>query len=702
MRKNISLYIADRLVDIDDNSFILFNYTMEELSNPTIVKNSFSKQITLPGTANNNAIFGHYYKLDRVTQYGGNSGVYYDAMKRIPFVIYNERNDIVEKGYCKLDKVTMQKGRVQYSISLYGILGLFFYGLKAKEDGSIRTLADLKYLNIFNNEQEVNEMLVTDGASEVLESWKYLENPDAYVGAVRWANIINFAPCYNGIPSEGFNADKTLKSYSNIPIGRTIDGVYYTKKLSATRTLTTFSNPHSEWELKELRWYLQRPIVSIRAIFEAICLPDNNGGYEVELDSSFFNKDNHLYWDGWVTLPMISLEGRDNKDVLIKALQGSLAPTDYLVSFAKMTGLVFVVDKATNKVVITPRNKFFSQDKEIIDLTERIDIQSISLTPHLSDSRIYQFGNENIGEWAESYREKYGKEYGIQRVNTGNEFSEDVKVVTDGISFKEAIEVVEKNHMYWSDGINLNFPLRYFRLPLFEAVKAQLWNSAENTMKEVDVYYENPEGYGNYPDNSLNPNADWLPKVQLHEAENKETDGSNVLLIFNEVKQTPNYVSAGGNTYSVEYELTRDHIDMETLNEGVPCWGGEVVETLKKLPSFRRSYNDKNKGYVTEVCEWGMSEERAVTSFNPSPGSITLYDRFWKRFQADRYDDDAMVMTCKVNLKGLEVDQSLLGRFFYYGGSIFCLNKITNHSLTTHDDTECEFVRVQDTINYTI
>ena len=47
MRRKISLYIADQKVDLDNNSFILFNYTMEDLSNPTIVKNSFSKQITL-------------------------------------------------------------------------------------------------------------------------------------------------------------------------------------------------------------------------------------------------------------------------------------------------------------------------------------------------------------------------------------------------------------------------------------------------------------------------------------------------------------------------------------------------------------------------------------------------------------------------------------------------------------------------------
>ena len=57
MRRKIALYIAGQLADLDEQSFILFNYTMEDLTNPTIVRNSFSQQITLRGTANNNKIF---------------------------------------------------------------------------------------------------------------------------------------------------------------------------------------------------------------------------------------------------------------------------------------------------------------------------------------------------------------------------------------------------------------------------------------------------------------------------------------------------------------------------------------------------------------------------------------------------------------------------------------------------------------------
>ena len=71
MRNKVQLYIGGKRADLDDGSFILFTYTAEELTNPTIVRNSFSRQITLKGTPTNDEIFGHIYRNDRLTQYGG-------------------------------------------------------------------------------------------------------------------------------------------------------------------------------------------------------------------------------------------------------------------------------------------------------------------------------------------------------------------------------------------------------------------------------------------------------------------------------------------------------------------------------------------------------------------------------------------------------------------------------------------------------
>ena len=172
MRRKISLYIADNIVDLDDDSFILFNYQMDDLSNPTIIKNSYSQQITLKGTPNNNKIFGHYFRTDKmIANMGGNTGADYNPSQKTPFTIYDEMGQILESGYVKLDSITRKGADIQYKISLYGGLGSFFYALSYDANGNKRTLASLDYLGTSNPDSELTFEISADA---VLNAWERL------------------------------------------------------------------------------------------------------------------------------------------------------------------------------------------------------------------------------------------------------------------------------------------------------------------------------------------------------------------------------------------------------------------------------------------------------------------------------------------------------------------------------------------------
>lgn len=705
MRRNISLYIADQLVDLDENSFILFNYTQEDLSNPTIVKNSFSKQVTLNGTANNSKIFGEAFRLDRKTEYGESyTGPFFDATRKTPFKIYNEMNEVVESGYVKLDEVIRGK-IVQYKITLYGGLGSFFYGLMYDEEGEKKNLTSMKYKWLDGIYRKTGGDFGGSRPKYVIsDCWHYLKNPnlDIWATDIQWMNVINFAPCYNGLPSD-FSADKFIIKkgvFENIKS--------FNFKEGTSSNLVVMTNPHTEWEMRDLRWYLQRPIFSIRAIFDAICNPENNGGYEVILHKDFFNENNKLYWDGWITLPMIPTEDRSDPFYpLEKSLKSTLSPADYLIGFAKIFGLVYQVTPGDKKVVISHRSTFFSQHNDIIDLTDRIDVSNIVINHAIADSRIYQFGGESQGEWAENYKKEFGRDYGIQRVNTGNEFNTDTNEVTNDLIFKDAIEVQERSLLYYTNALGrdeMGGLEELFYLPKYEKVTLQEWSivDGEEQMNEVNV--ECPYEWLRFPFNQEYPLADFTPKVQFHAAENKGVSGENVLLVFNGVKDCPQY-NVFGKNYGLTYRVTEDTLDMLILNENVPCWnlGGEETLEFEWLPTFRRCHTIQVDGEekIDASFEWGESFARGVYGVSyDSADPATLYNRWWRKYQSDRYDNDTYRMSCKVNLKGLKVDQSLLSRFFYYQGAIFCLNKITNYSLTTYDDTECEFIRVQEISNY--
>ena len=272
MRRKISLYVADNIVDLDDQSLILFNYTMEDLLNPTIVKNSYSHQITIKGTPNNNRLFGDIFRLDRVVTYnGGTLGTDFNPSQKTPFVIYNEMNEILESGYCKLDSVTRKKGEIEYQISLFGGLGSFIYSLAYDAEGNKRTLADLDYLGTDNTESELDFVI---DANNVAAAWDTITS-EGEIDNI-W-KVINFAPAYNGIPEGKFSADKALVVPSQVGLkdeiteGTGAEAVKY--GLKNGYAMVNLSQKYDEWSVKDLRSYLQRPVFSIRAFLEAIKKP---------------------------------------------------------------------------------------------------------------------------------------------------------------------------------------------------------------------------------------------------------------------------------------------------------------------------------------------------------------------------------------------------------------------------------------------
>lgn len=296
--KEIRLYIGDQEVEFNNPPEVLYTYQQDELNNPTVVKNSFSKTVTVEGTPNNNRLFGHYWNVERQSIGGGeNSGVYFNPSKKAPFTLYNG-SEIYEQGYIKLDEVRQEGGSYQYDITLYGGLGDFFYNLSTDDEGNQLKLADLNF---------GRNLGFTINMDTVKEAWDALE--DGTAG--KWQTI-NFMPAYNGY-ADDFDNDKIIINTSGTSLTTSRNGY----KTNNGFVLGTLPEEMTEWEVRDLRSYLQRPVIRMKDIINACCDPDNNGGYTVELDPDFFNEDNPYWEDTWMTLPQIrTLEYTTGEQIL--------------------------------------------------------------------------------------------------------------------------------------------------------------------------------------------------------------------------------------------------------------------------------------------------------------------------------------------------------------------------------------------------
>ncbi len=905
MRRRIELYIGGKLADLDEQGFLLYNYAFTDLEKPSTVKNSFSKQVKLPATPRNLAIFGHAERTDRAVGSGsGTTGMEFNPGWKTPFELRDELQTILESGYLRLDSVTM-KGRTVtgLKITLFGGIGSFFYNLSYNQDGTKKTLADLDY--------GITLAQFTITASHINACWSRLRNHDQGDGIASAYDVVNFAPAYNGIPEGQFSPDKGLVVPSSSGLAdEQVEGDK-TYRTQGAYALVNLKSAKDEWACKDLRSYLQRPVLSMTAFLQAIARAANNGGFTVDIsqipEDTYVNVWKTLqkitdigglssgtdlvpivdqplgpqvrylgaamydafvpigsavtgtasFQIGW-TLPeespnfspimahpwaaagesgydrvviftqLVSMrgeivlaaspakclcgnfgqtaaqiaafvgytpvlnagfsgieavtpehpggqdynfttsvefpfsgnpaseyvlqyacyivrtavsgstetmygytkrdaivtmgtyddQGEDDGFGIVNAvniapvsvsgsaeyttttevrsgavipyatlLNSEYTPAEYLIAFCKANGLVFSYNPSGKDIAIIPRDDWFSG--EITDLSGRVDrSKEITIKPLFLKAKWYELkGGIVEGAMAAEYKEKYGNQYGAQRVNTGYDFDASTEDLMSGLALKGAVTILDHGS-FWNAIIDENSHI----VPsvFLEAGSTYtLWNSEGGSKNfqipipagDLDVeYYNTLHGY----------DIDYCPKLEFRDASNKAQNGADVLC---------RYVGSAVYNY---FEVTDDTETMLAMNNGKPCWWlTKALNASVNLPIFHR-YNALDSSHeVTRSLDYGIPQEVDLpgVTFDLTDGS--LYLRAWRAYLSDLLNMNTKVMKCSVDLGGLQVGPELLRRFYWYEGSLWVLNKITNYSLTTWDPTECEFVQVQDMGNYT-
>lgn len=324
MKDDIQLFIGGMPVDLGDNVDVLFNYSVDELTNPTIVRNSYSKTITIEDTPDNSKVFGQFWSLERTQMFEGEPGITYNPSKRVPFELYVNQ-DIYQSGYAKLMQVVRTGNHNVYDVMLFGGLGSFFYNLAYLNDEqeSKRKLSDLHYMASSSTPSE-KEFDFVIKKETIKDAWDNINSDESSM----W-HYINFASSYDGVPDD-FDADKVLMNLGtgltptsgstqmqyrpgrrpgtygqvNLPVtSATTESTYYTYD---GYVLAELSKERTADEMREFRSYLMRPVIRAKEVINACCNPENNGGYEVVLDPTFFTSSNPYFEKAWMTLPLLT------------------------------------------------------------------------------------------------------------------------------------------------------------------------------------------------------------------------------------------------------------------------------------------------------------------------------------------------------------------------------------------------------------
>lgn len=689
----LSLYIDGKLADLSSgasDSLILWTYTRDDADAPAAVKNSYTKTVTLPATDANTAIFSHLGALDRVTIAGT-----FDVLTRLPFEVMDELSQVLDGGYLKVDKVARRGETVlSYDVTLYGGMGSLFYALGYKADGNKRTLADMRWLedgDTLANPYDIEIPYPDDAWADLLDG-SYKTKP---------SGLINFVPAQNGIPdTSGFDAKKAYykpgANYNDkldgLPVFRGVDGVTYGPRSTDNGGIyINLGGQFTEWETQDFVPTQQRCAFNLKRLFDSIrdgCNAGDFGDWTIAFDSDFFNDNNPYFADVWVTLEArVEIFAAHANEVLCS----THSPADYLLGYAKVFGLVFVVDNVRRVVRLTTRNNYYNTQKGVIDLSDRV-AGDVSVRPYLMTARTYRFAYPVDGAFAESYEARWGRTYGDFLVDSGLPFDGDTIDVMKDVPFNGCADVRESSPWYFSkQDISGNTPPRtnYVKFVEYNEVSYQLYAASDT--KSTKIVAESESGRRTY--NGVNDEfTAALP--QFHGSDGKRLKAPDVMLFLVGALTLP----AGSSDCPVYWHISgkRGYYDISPT---------EGVTRITQIPLFRRSIDARGFGNYAPVGQGTISldfgdPEQIATGEGDIPDG-TIYRDYWKKYIEDRFDRDSMVMEARVDLAGLDACQELLRRFFWYRGSIWSLNKISDFNPAKPGITQCEFVRVQDTANYT-
>lgn len=118
------VYIEDYRLDVSKDLSTLINFAIDDVKDFSARSTTWSKTIILPGTANNNKLFGHIFEVGQENGYDAtlpNVSYNFNAAKAASCIIFQD-NIQTFKGVLRLLKIINLKDQIEYEVACFGEL----------------------------------------------------------------------------------------------------------------------------------------------------------------------------------------------------------------------------------------------------------------------------------------------------------------------------------------------------------------------------------------------------------------------------------------------------------------------------------------------------------------------------------------------------------------------------------------------------
>lgn len=119
------IFIVNQKVDTTEELSTFLNFSVNDVREFGYKKSSYSKTIVLPGTNNNNKIFGNIYEVTGANNHNAaadNVGINFNAARSAPVIVFQDQIQII-KGTLRLMEIREDNGGYEYECQIVGELG---------------------------------------------------------------------------------------------------------------------------------------------------------------------------------------------------------------------------------------------------------------------------------------------------------------------------------------------------------------------------------------------------------------------------------------------------------------------------------------------------------------------------------------------------------------------------------------------------
>lgn len=276
----------------------------EDISNPSVIINDWSKTVKIPFSQNNNGIFTDLFHPDR--QILQNSQFSFDPTQKVNFYLEGSSGELLFKGYLKFIQATTEGDSGYYEVTLNSEINNIFYELSSftfddtkyssEEDKAKYYIDGSKYYD-----ELMSRQLIYDSWNNEIDTSASIVKGDSDYKAY---NVVGWTPLNCRYDSDTFNEKSYQKSDTEMVDIKDIFPSEWESKTGISID-TIIGDGLLPRTFGEFRSYLQQPFVTIPTLFKIIQAQLKNtqfADWNIVGDKRWFKKSNSYYNDVAVLL----------------------------------------------------------------------------------------------------------------------------------------------------------------------------------------------------------------------------------------------------------------------------------------------------------------------------------------------------------------------------------------------------------------